>query len=162
MSAGAGGWIVEREPRSDGRLDADGDGLRFTWHLAGGSPSGQYAAAVRPLERGQAFGWDQVSFVGSAAGPSRVSVQVREPSGQRWIRSVYLDATPRSVAVRFDDMRPAERGAPQAPRLQDVDSLLVVVDTVNATPGGSGWARIGPVRIERLAPGDQVRTVSSR
>lgn len=163
--AGTGdAWVVEREPRSEGRVVRmpDGDAIGLHFGLAGGIASGQYAALVHHLARGSAAGWDQVTFRGAAAAPMRMSVQVRAPSSERWIRSVYLDTVSRSVTVRFDDMRPVEPGVLPHPRLRDIDSLLFVVDTVNTTPGSAGDVRISQPRLERVAGETHVRTVSSR
>jgi hypothetical protein len=145
-------WRTESERRSQASLTALEDRvLRFDWALGRGVPSGQFAAAVRPLPLRQVQSWDQVAFDARSDAPMRVSVQLRTAGGERWIRSVYLDTTRRPVAVRFDDMRPAEPGSAHAPRLADVDSLLLVVDTVNTLPGSSGRIMVTDARLERLA-----------
>jgi hypothetical protein len=151
MQPQANDWRVEHEARSAGTLAAgEGGTLRFEWRLGDGLASGQFAAAVRPLPEGRVREWDRVAFEAAAARPMRVSVQVRTPGGERWIRSAYVDATTRTVAVRFDDMRPAEPGIQAAPRLDQVDSLLVVVDTVNTQTGKAGNLVLGHARLERL------------
>jgi hypothetical protein len=163
MEPRKGDWIVERESRSDARLEREADeGLAFAWRLSDGARHGQYAAAARPLPRGRLHQWDQVALILSATGPMRVSVQLRSPSGDRWIRSAYVDTTPRDVTVRFNDLRPAEAATPRAPQLAEVDSLLVVVDTVNTPPGRSGVLHLRRARLERLLPEGQVRTVKRR
>jgi hypothetical protein len=145
-------WRIERESRSGGTLTEVVDRtLRFDWRLGNGAPSGQYAAAVRPLPLGRVQEWDQVAFTAEASRPMRVSVQVRVEGGERWIRSLYVDTTPRAVAVRFGDLRPAERMSTVVPPLADVGALLVVVDTVNTVPGASGSLSITDARLERLA-----------
>ena len=50
----------------------------------------------------------------------------------------------------------------RAPGLANVDSLLIVVDTVNTPPGRSGAVHVHAAALERLARDGQVRTVSSR
>ena len=163
MEPRAGEWIVERDPRSDARVAKEGEGgLAFAWHLSDGARHGQYAAAARPLPRGRLHQWDQVTMTMSASAPMRASVQVRAPSGDRWIRSVYVDTAPRDATVRFDDLSPVEAATPRAPQLAEVDSLLVVVDTVNTPPGRSGVLHLRRARLERLLPQGQVRTVKRR
>jgi hypothetical protein len=68
----------------------------------------------------------------------RLSVQLRAPGsgeGERWQRSVYLDQTPRSIQVFFDDFRPLGATKSSTPVLASVQSILFVVDTVNAKIG---------------------------
>jgi predicted metal-dependent phosphoesterase TrpH len=145
-------WRIEREARSRGTLSAlEGRTLRFDWTLGGGFPSGQFAAAVRPLPHGRVQDWHQVAFTAVAGRPMRLSVQLRTRGGERWIRSVFVDTSPRAIAVRFDDLHPAERSSAAAPHLADVDALLVVVDTVNTVPGTAGSVRLTDARLERLA-----------
>ena len=107
--------------------------------LGSGPSRGQYAALVAALrmERGA----NRVAFVGRASRPVRVSVQVRLPGGrdgQRWRRSVYLDQSPRSVELRLEDFEPADAPTSRRPVAVPLQSLLIVVDTVNAVPGSRG------------------------
>jgi hypothetical protein len=71
------------------------------------------------------------------------------PAGERWHRSVYLDTTPRQFTIDVADLRP--RGATSQPRpdLSAVQSVLFVVDTVNAEIGASGQVWIDDVRYGR-------------
>jgi hypothetical protein len=84
----------------------------------------------------------------------RVSVQLRaspqgDAAGERWQRSVYVEATPREYALPLDDFAPAgPTRTPRAPRT-DVRSLLFVIDTVNTKPGASGRVWVSNVRLER-------------
>ena len=153
-------WTIERHAGSEGRVQQvqEGDGtpaLEFRWHLAGGMRTGQYAALVRPID-GRALaaaGVTQVAMTAAAARPMRASVQIRVPDGRglRWQRSVYLDATPRAIAIPLREMTPIEAppGAPLA--LSKADTLLVVVDTVNTVPGTSGLVRVSRVSWQRTA-----------
>jgi class 3 adenylate cyclase len=82
----------------------------------------------------------------------RVSVQVRLLEGsieRRWQRSVYLSPEPRDVTVSFADMRAVGTGARQAFAPARIHSLLFVVDTVNARPGGGGALWVEGIRTER-------------
>ena len=76
----------------------------------------------------------------------RVSVQPRyAPDDARWVRSIYLDPTPREVTLDLASFRAADRSGrplpPGRPR-----SLLFVVDLVNASPGSQGSFTIFSVR----------------
>jgi hypothetical protein len=72
----------------------------------------------------------------------RLSVQIRVAGGvdgQRWRRSVYVDPTPRPTRLRVADLEPIvnQRSAPK-PITTRVQSILIVIDTINAKPGSSG------------------------
>jgi hypothetical protein len=90
----------------------------------------------------------------------RLSVQLRVPDrkGLRWQRSVYLDSTPRTVVVPFSDMRAIEAGPGSQLDLQRADTLLLVVDTVNAVPGSAGECWVGPTTVVRPATGEPAAT----
>jgi hypothetical protein len=91
---------------------------------------------------------DRLAFTARAEHPMRVSVQLRVPGrgpddGQRWQRSVYVDAFDQESTVYFDDMRPIGFTRTAQPSLTDVRSILFVIDTINTKPGTSGrlWIR---------------------
>jgi hypothetical protein len=112
---------------------------------AGGSP---FVALAHPLTL--AAEARALAFSGAAASPMRVSVQVRLPKGrdgERWARSVYLDATPRDLVVPIADMRPAGETSSPAPVASRIDSLLFVVDRVHAAPGAQGRFSVWNVRV---------------
>jgi hypothetical protein len=92
-----------------------------------------------------------LSVSAHAPRPMRVSVQVRIPQGTglRWKRSLYLDDSARDAVIDFADLKPIE--APPGMRLDvsRIDTLLFVVDTVNATPGSTGELWIDDVRWRR-------------
>ncbi len=81
----------------------------------------------------------------------RISIQLRVPDGAglRWQRSVYVDATPRTVDVPFLEMRAIEGGRDARLDLSRVNTLLLVIDTVNAVPGSAGECWVGPVSVLR-------------
>jgi hypothetical protein len=62
---------------------------------------------------------------------------------------VFLDTTPREVTVLFDDMRPRGVTATPRPVRSDVESVLFVIDTVNADPGTNGQFVIDDVKYAR-------------
>ena len=148
-------WAVELAPQSAGAIDrlsaVKGSQLAFRFALGGARSQSPYAAMVMPTGS-DISKYDRLIFTGRASRPMRVSVQLRArggDAGQRWHRSVLLDQTPREVAVFFDDMRP--RGVTTAPRpvLADVESVLFVIDTVNADTGTNGQFVIDDVKYAR-------------
>jgi hypothetical protein len=150
-----GAWTIERAPTSEGRVEVASRGtqrnLHFTWRLAGGAPSGQYAALVVPVQGAIVKEFTSLSVRVHARHPLRVSVQVRIPQGGglRWKRSIYLDEAARDIVIDLNDMKPIE--APPGTRLDlsRIDTLLIVVDTVNALPGTTGECWIEDVRWRR-------------
>ena len=76
-------------------------------------------------------------------------MQLRDESGHRWERSVYLDRTARTVAVPLTDFRPLDPGQAPSPNLEQVRSLLFVVDTTNASGGMTATIELTNVQFER-------------
>ncbi len=71
----------------------------------------------------------------------RASVQVRLPRGtsaERWRRSIYLDQTARVVTLRLDEFEPADAPTTRRPVAARLQTLLLVVDTLNSLTGTSG------------------------
>jgi hypothetical protein len=146
-------WAIERAPTSEARLTADGDGVRLAFRLAGGAPSGQYAAIAARVTTGA--GVAGVRFEGRASQPMRVSVQLRLPGGadgRRWRRSVYLDETPRTLSISLEEFDPVEPYTSQRPIVSPVQSLLFVVDTLNTLPGADGSFAVSQVALELREP----------
>ena len=150
----SGSWHVEKDPRSDGAIDSTGSGdtirhaLRFRLGLGVASP---FVAMVTP-DVGALHDATRLAFRGGAVRPLRLSVQVRTVTGsaeQRWQRSIYLDSVPRDVTVTFADMRVAGTAERRPFDPADIQSLLFVIDTVNARPGDGGVAWIEGLRTER-------------
>ena len=155
-SSGGRSWAIEKAPTSQASIAAgvstDGtSGMRFTWRLGDGVPHGQYAALALPVSAADFEGIDALELRLQAPRPMRLSVQLRVPQGTdlRWERSVYVDATPRSVVLPLGDMRPVDGPKQQHVDLARVDTLLLVVDTVNATPGSAGECWVGKVAVAR-------------
>jgi hypothetical protein len=151
----AEGWTIETSSASRAALDVvsgvRGTELALRYAIGGAASSGPFAAfAFTPgpnLARA-----DRVLFSARADRPMRLSVQLRESAGEagyRWQRSVYLDTAPREITVHFDDLRPAGPAPRERPILANVDSILLVVDTVNTALGGSGRIWIDDVRYGR-------------
>jgi hypothetical protein len=144
-------WKVEKDAVSTAEIrgDSTADGpVELSFRLAAGPRAGQYAALA--LSTGNALrGHRWLSFSAHASRPMRISVQARRPhSGDRWQRSVYLDRQPRDIIVRFTDMMPVSPHLPLRFNPEEIDALLFVTDTVNATPGSAGSFTISDVRVE--------------
>jgi len=156
---GSRAWAIERQPASEAKLQpgtAPGGEMaeHFTWRLASGVPSGQYAALALPVSGADFADADRLRVTLRAPRPMRISIQMRVPDGGglRWQRSVYVDATPRALEVPFSEMRAIEGGRDARLDLARVNTLLLVVDTVNAVPGSSGECWVGPVSVLRPMP----------
>jgi hypothetical protein len=96
--------------------------------------------------------YNRLMFTARADHPLRLSVQLRVPrqeQGERWHRSVYLDPTPRTVMVYFDDLTPRGATSERRPPLSEVQSVLFVVDTVNTSVGTNGQIWIDDVKYGR-------------
>jgi hypothetical protein len=139
------GWVAEASEGSRSGLRAStlSDGspaLEWEFTLTGGRRQAQYAAMRFPTE-GALATHDRLELRARSDGPRRVWAQLRAPGaadGERWGTSFYLDETLRSVVLRFADFRPLGPVSSARPPLDRVDSLLLVIDTVNTAPGTSG------------------------
>lgn len=154
---GSSAWRVERDAASTGQLDRDGSALRFQYALGPGRPASPYAAAVVPVNG--TSGFDRVQLTARSDHPMRISVQVRLPGaggGQRWRRSAYLDDQVRTIVLPLSTFVAADRPTSQQPIVSVVRELLVVVDTVNTSPGARGtlWitaAALGRAQADPMA-----------
>jgi hypothetical protein len=144
-------WHVEKDRFSRGSVVASAAEVAFYYRLRGPGRGSQFVAAVADLQR-RAPASASIRFSATADRPARVSVQLRygRGGGQRWIRSVYLDSTPRDISVPVDQMRPADRQSGPPPPATAALSLLFVVDLTNAVPGAANTLRISRVGF---APG---------
>jgi len=156
---GSRAWAIERQPASQATLQPGASpggepAEHFQWRLAGGNPSGQYAALALPVSAADFADADRLRVTLQALRPMRLSIQVRVPDGGglRWQRSVYVDGTPHAVEVPFSEMRAIEGGRNARLEPSRVDTLLLVVDTVNAVPGSTGECWVGPVSVLRPTP----------
>jgi hypothetical protein len=149
-------WSVEHSSASPAAVDVrravDGTQLQFRYALSGAPSSHPFAALV--VEAGTSLtANDRLTFSAQADRPMRLSVQVRAPGttadGERWHRSVYLDEKPREISVFFDDMRPRGATSTARPKLDEIRSVLFVVDTVNTASGTAGQIMIDDIRYER-------------
>jgi hypothetical protein len=148
---GSSAWRVERDAASTGQLDRNGGALRFQYALGPGRPMSPYAAAVVPVDA--AGGFDRVQLTARADRPMRISVQVRLPGaggGQRWRRSAYLDDQVRTIVLPLSTFVAADRPTSQQPIVSVIRELLVVVDTVNTSPGARGTIWVTAAGLGRV------------
>jgi hypothetical protein len=134
----ADSWAVEKDRTSTATIGADGKDLRLQYQLGPGIPAGQYAAIASGAAGENAI--ECIAFEASSARPMRVSVQIRArgAGALRWGRSIYVDATPRAFSIRLADLDPIDRRSTLRPIAAKVQSILLVVDTLNAKPGADG------------------------
>jgi hypothetical protein len=151
----ATGWAVETSPASLGKIDeikaATGMQLSLRYGIGGAASTSPFAAFVMPAGA-EIQKFTQLTFTGRADHPTRVSIQLRAPSGtagERWHRSVFLDQNAREVTVYFDDMTPRGPTSQPLPNLDRVQGILFVLDTVNTPLGGNGTLWIDDVRYGR-------------
>ena len=139
-------WHVEKDRGSSGSVVVSAEEVAFYYRLRGPSRVSQFAAAVAEL-RGSPSGSAVIRFRGTAVRPVRISVQLRyrRGGGERWVRSVYLDATPRDIVVPIGEMRPADHQAGPPPPTSGAQSLLFVADMTNSDPGSANTIRISDV-----------------
>jgi len=152
----ASGWRVEHDSLSLAALDVapgvDRTELRLRYGLGGGTAAGQFAALVVDTPSGVAPN-DRVAFTVRAEHPMRIAVQLRAPGaagvGERWQRSVYIDAFNQERTVSFDDLTPIGATQTGKPAIELVRSILFVVDTTNTKPGSSGRLWIRAAALQR-------------
>jgi hypothetical protein len=138
-------WTGEASPGSSSRLQPVtlGDGtpaVEWQFSLAGGRPGGQFAALRFPLSGGLGA-HDRLQVRVQSDQPRRLWAQLRASDsqrGERWGRSFPVGPDLESLELRFTDFRPLEAGSAARPPLDRVDSLLLVIDTVNTRPGSTG------------------------
>jgi hypothetical protein len=147
----ATGWTIERDPTSTATVSGAAASSTFSYSLGQGIPAGQYGALVASVDPALAQeGFDRVQFTARADRPMRVSVQLRLPGGhdgQRWRRSLYLDGTPRTVTLNLQDFQPVAGQTSLRPIVARVQSVLFVVDTLNASPGSAGTIFLSGVAL---------------
>jgi hypothetical protein len=152
----ASDWHIENSPQSRGALDVvsavgGGTQLLLRYALGGSDSDGPYVALAMTVPQGLA-NYDRVIFKAQSSRSTRIWVQVRVPGGgqgQSWHRSVYVDETPRTISVAFDDLVPLEATTKGRPVLADVRDLLFVVDTVHTRPGINGQLLVDDVTLAR-------------
>lgn len=149
------GWTTEHHRATTAAQTVTGPATAFTFSFAPAG-GGQFGALVHPLDPAQAF--EEVRFTVRADRPRRFSVQVRMPGpgeGERWVRSIYADETPRDVRVRLEEFEPADRPTTRRPIVARLESLLFVVDEPHTVRGSSGRLELSAVSLWRRATSGQ-------
>jgi hypothetical protein len=143
-------WHVEKDPASSATMAASDGQVMLDYTLGAGARASQFAALVANLQM-RALQRSRILLTASAARPGRLSIQLRYPQGggERWGKSVYVDSTPREIAIAIDDMLPADRQSGHAPNLSSAGALLFVVDLTNAHPGDSNSIHVSDVHFGR-------------
>lgn len=140
--------VVGQDPPADpGARTFTGDPtINWRFSLAPGMAVGQFAAISMPVAGGLAS-FDRVRFRVSASAPMRAWVQLRAPVGntERWGRTFYADAEARIIDLTLSTFAPIGDTSSRQPPLDRVESLLLVVDTLNTPPGKSGSMTITEV-----------------
>lgn len=119
--------------------------LQWRLRLAEGRPFSQFAAIWFPADQGIAT-HDRLQLRARADRPMRLWAQLRGPAAngreQRWAKSFYLGPELRTVDLKLSDFRGIDPPTNDRPPLDKVDSLLLVVDTLNTLPGTSATISI--------------------
>lgn len=145
-------WHLEKDPASEATAVSGTAQGRIDYRLRGGEVASQFVALACDLPAlTESFEW--VQFRVRSGAPSRISVQLRfgRDGQRRWGRSVYSDATARSVQVAVADLVPAERDAYGRPEPNRATTVLFVVDLTNAGPGAAGEFTIYDLALARTA-----------
>ena len=133
------------------RLEDGTPAIAWRFALAAGTRHSQFAAMRFPVGTGLAL-YDRVQLRARSDAPRRVWAQLRVPGpqgGERWGRTFYVDESLGTVDLRFEDFRPLGAASSERPPLERVDSLLLVIDTLNTRPGGSGLIAITDLWLAR-------------
>jgi hypothetical protein len=142
-------WRIEKDATSTATIQTPDNRLLLSYQLGAGEPAGQYVALSAPAGPDPI---ERIEFAASARAPMRISVQVRVaggPDGQRWGRSIYVDETTQNISVRLSDLQPIDRRTALRPVVARVQSVLVVIDTVNTRTGSAGELSLRNVRFVR-------------
>ncbi len=150
-SGAAGQWTAEVAPGARavaGPIGGHPGRVALAWAL--GQGAGQYAA-LRFDTPPSIADFDRLILRAAAARPMRVSLQLRSPrdGGHRWGRSVYLDATPREIAVPFEALLPLDGSGSRQVPLAEITALLLVVDTVHTREGEAGTVTFDELWLAR-------------
>ncbi len=150
----AEGWHLEHDRVSLAALDVaptvEGAELRLRYALAGEADLRPYVALYCDMRSGL-LPYDRVVFTVRAEHPMRISVQLRVKGavGERWQRSVYVDAFDQERTVAFDELTPVGVTPTRLPPFAAVGNVMFVVDNTNTKPGSSGRLWIKKASLQR-------------
>jgi hypothetical protein len=142
------GWRVEHDAVSQAAIEtapgAAGRELRLRYALGPDPVARSFVALINDRPAGLTAN-DRLAFTIRAEHPMRLSVQLRagQPPGERWQRSVYVEAADRERTVYFDDLTPVGVTQTWRPTFSTIHDLMFVIDTTNTKSGSSGrlWIR---------------------
>jgi hypothetical protein len=145
-------WSIEHGPSSSGDVINVKPDLGFAYHVGAAEPAREYVALAYRM-RDTSLAFDRLQFVGQADRPTRIWVQLRFPGtgDQRWIRSIYLDATPRPVVIALEDLVPADPQGSLRPVVARIQAVLFVVDRTNSALGSSGRVTLREITLTASA-----------
>jgi len=147
-------WRIEANPTSRASIDTDKTGgVVWSYRLGDGMPAGQYAALATDASGTSAL--DRIAITAASDTPMRLSLQVRVPGGRdgrRWRKSLYLDREARTYIIPLAELEPVDRSSALRPIVARVQSVLLVIDTVNARPGSAGVVRLREMTLVTTPP----------
>ena len=132
-------WRIEKDPASSAILRTASGEVELEYALRPGARESQYVAVAAELAP-EPFRAVTLTLVADRA--MRVGIQLRTPDGTRWVRSVYVPAAGETVSVPIEAFRPVAPESSIRLKPEAANSLLLVVDLTNASPGRSGTLRV--------------------
>ena len=155
-SISTAGWQSEASAGSEsslahGALTDGSPALEWRFELSEGARRQQFAAmrfALDPDLRTR----DRLQLRVASDRPRRLWAQLRAPGGrdgERWGKTFYVDETLRVIELRFADFQPLGLVSSERPEVERVDSLLIVIDTLNSRPGAAGVLEFAEVSLAR-------------
>ena len=148
------GWRVEHDATSLAAIETApgpaGPELRWRYALGGDPLTRPFVALVNDRPGGLAAD-NRLSFTIRAEQPMRIALQLRagKPPGERWQRSVYVEAADQERTVYFDDLTPVGVTATWRPTFSNIRDLMLVIDTTNTKPGSSGRLWIKAAKLQK-------------
>lgn len=145
LSAIQGPARVEKDAGSSGHVDSDGKTSRLRYALRAGAQVSQFVAMAVDLKVPSRV--EEIGFDARASKPTRVSVQLRLPSGERWTRSVFVSTASVPFVLPTASLLPAGRSPGGRPDFSTATGVLFVVDLVNALPGSAGEVVVSNITL---------------
>jgi hypothetical protein len=149
-------WHTEASPDSEsslalGTVAGGTPALEWRFKLSDGGRRQQYAAMGMTLDS-RLQTRDRLQLRVKSDGPRRLWAQLRAPGGrdgERWGKTFYVDETLRPIELGFADFQPLGFVSSERPDFVRVDSLLLVIDTLNSRPGAAGVIEIADLALAR-------------
>ena len=120
---------------------ADGTpALEWRFEIAQGTQASPYAAMRFPVSDDFAT-YRRLQLQARSDRPRRLWAQLRTTGavdGERWGQSFHVGTELTPIELRLEDFRPFDPAGASRPPLDQIDSLLLVIDTVNSVPGSAG------------------------